>query len=353
MPQASFAQSDSAVQTQADLAKRIGVSQVTVQRALAGHPAVRESTRSKVMAGVKKYGYRPHAAARMMRTRRSRQVGILLRNAIDAPMTNLGAFEIVLGINASLEQSDHLATIVRIGDVSSDGRVESRVFSEQLLDGMVMVGQFPDAIIQRINHLMPRCVWVESPVWRPRNCVRRDEVYNGQLVAKKLVDAGYERFVWVGRKREISQHFSEDDRLLGVESVAREHGIEVDHLDLAVDRVAEPMDLDRVKKLMRPGVGLITYGAIRARQIAFLSHSLGLCLGRDFGLVSCEDTHEDSIAWPELSCVHIDRFEMGKMAGQMMIDSLDDPDTPCVSKLVQGDWHQGETAPDYQAGSER
>ena len=60
-----------------DLAERIGVSVMTVSKALRDEPDVSESTRAKIRALALQLGYVPDSSAQNLRTRRSRLLGLL------------------------------------------------------------------------------------------------------------------------------------------------------------------------------------------------------------------------------------------------------------------------------------
>ncbi|EQD83638.1 LacI family transcriptional regulator, partial [Saccharopolyspora erythraea D] len=64
--------------TSRDVAQLAGVSQMTVSRVLQGSTKVAAATRERVLAAMKEAGYRPHAAARTMRTRRTGTVGVVV-----------------------------------------------------------------------------------------------------------------------------------------------------------------------------------------------------------------------------------------------------------------------------------
>ena len=64
--------------TQEELADRIGVSRQTVSNVLNAPDIVRDATRQRVEAAISDLGYRPHAAARRLRMRRSSTIGIHL-----------------------------------------------------------------------------------------------------------------------------------------------------------------------------------------------------------------------------------------------------------------------------------
>jgi DNA-binding LacI/PurR family transcriptional regulator len=64
--------------TQAQLAEKLGVSQVSVSLAFkSGHNRLNEKTRSQILKAAEKYGYRPNASARMMRQGRFGSIGLL------------------------------------------------------------------------------------------------------------------------------------------------------------------------------------------------------------------------------------------------------------------------------------
>lgn len=61
-----------------DVARHAGVSRQTVSNVMNSPAIVKPSTRERVQAAITELGYRPHSAARMLRTRRSSTIGIHL-----------------------------------------------------------------------------------------------------------------------------------------------------------------------------------------------------------------------------------------------------------------------------------
>ncbi len=61
-----------------DVARLAGVSRQTVSNVLNSPGIVKDSTRERVESAIAELGYRPHAAARMLRTRRSSTIAIHL-----------------------------------------------------------------------------------------------------------------------------------------------------------------------------------------------------------------------------------------------------------------------------------
>lgn len=65
------------------VAQRASVSRQTVSNVLNSPHLVRPETLERVRAAIEEVGYRPHGAARQLRTRRSRVIGLRLERAVD------------------------------------------------------------------------------------------------------------------------------------------------------------------------------------------------------------------------------------------------------------------------------
>src|SRR3954451_15599148 len=77
-----------------DVAALAGVSHQTVSRVLNGSPQVREETRERVLAAMRKLDYRPNLTARALVTGRSRTLGVLaFATTLSGPASTLVAVE--------------------------------------------------------------------------------------------------------------------------------------------------------------------------------------------------------------------------------------------------------------------
>lgn len=61
-----------------DVAREAGVSMATVSRVLNGTAVVKEETRQKVLAAIKKLSYRPNAVARGLASKRTKTIGVIV-----------------------------------------------------------------------------------------------------------------------------------------------------------------------------------------------------------------------------------------------------------------------------------
>src|SRR5213596_4029290 len=135
------------------VAKRAGVSTATVSRVLSRPEVVAPSTRRKVMRAVETLGYAPNAAAKNLRTLRSRKVLVTVPD-ISNPFFSL----ILQGIeDAALGQGYS----VLVGDTQHDVKREERyaqMLKRREADGRIFLGhRLPKEAASLIKAMAPRC----------------------------------------------------------------------------------------------------------------------------------------------------------------------------------------------------
>ncbi len=343
--EAALASTDGAAHTltQSDLARMLGVSRWTINRALRGDATVHADTRRRIADIAKRHRYRPSAAARAMRSRSSRQVGVLVTNSPGHRFTHPLAFEAILGINEGLQSAGYVACLARIDDVKADLRHASRVFTEHLLDGMIVLDSMPRDVEQRLEELIPNCIWADSNVWRDECCIRRDEQAAGELAARKAIELGYRRLVWLGFGGGEQVHYSHRERVAGVrQAVEATDGVELIPANGYMPG-SEWMNLfDRVRRDRE--MVLIAETAYIAKSMLPRVTGAGLRVGHDVGLMSCDDSHEIWRHWRGLSRVRFDRFDLGRRAAAMMLERIETPGRPLPSVRMPVDWFVGNTA---------
>ncbi|MBL4701768.1 MAG: LacI family DNA-binding transcriptional regulator, partial [Phycisphaeraceae bacterium] len=90
---------------------------------------------------------------------------------------------------------------------------------------------------------------------------------------------------------------------------------------------------------------VIAYNTELATHITHLALSMGYRVGHDFGLVCCEDSANAHDNWPGLSRVSFDRYHMGKIAADMLLNLLNRPKEQSLpSQVLPVHWLPGNTA---------
>jgi len=323
-----------------DISTRAGVSTFTVSKVLSGKGVsarISPARCTQIKRIARELDYRPHAGAKAMRSGRVGQIGVVLHQRADDPFRYLAGFEYVLGLNLRLEAAGFTVALLRIGDLECEA--EPRVLREHLVDGLVVIDALPAVVEKRIAKLGPPTIWLDAGVWRTQGCLRRDETLAGRLAAEALLAAGCRQMVWCGPQPRAGDHYSLHERYAGAAAAVSAAGHK-----LRCSGYFQAHDLIDPHRWLTPGVGVIAYDTLHVRWLAQVAAELALRPGHEFALTCCDDTHEVSVTWPQLSRARIDRFALGGTAADLLLDRLADSKAKMPSQRAAVAWIAGSTA---------
>ena len=119
----------------ADVAALAGVSGQTVSRVVNDSPRVDPGTRARVEAAMAQLGYRPHRAARALRTGRTQTIGLLV-----STLATVGNSRMLQAVADAAATRGYALTVVTLG-VHPDVPAAFERLSEQGVDGVVVLNE--------------------------------------------------------------------------------------------------------------------------------------------------------------------------------------------------------------------
>lgn len=173
----------------ADVAHLAHVSGQTVSRVVNGSPRVDPSTRQRVEAAMAELGYRPHRAARALRTGRTHTLGLLVSTL--ATVGNSRMLQAVTDAAASRGFALTVVTLSGVNDVS-DAFVR---LAEQGVDGVVVLNEATAAARDAVIPSGLRVVVVDSPPDDRFAIVQTDHAGGARDAVAHLLSLGHET-VW-------------------------------------------------------------------------------------------------------------------------------------------------------------
>lgn len=118
-----------------DVAKKAGVSVVTVSRVINNYPNVRRSSLEKVMHAIKELDYKPNAAARSLAKGKTGMIGLVIPTANDYFMS-----EVLSSIEKSLRKKGMFLVVSFAADeIDFDNSNCIRLFREDRVDGILIL----------------------------------------------------------------------------------------------------------------------------------------------------------------------------------------------------------------------
>ncbi len=210
--------------TQADLAARLEVSQYTVSSALTGGGRVADDLRERIRHEAERLGYRPHQAARAMRSGRFQRVVLVQSDVMRVswlPTELLYALHhAVQGRGASLE-----VAIIPQRDFGDEATLP-RILSEHGADGLILNYQAapPAALLASLSRQHLPVVWLNQP--QDGDTARPDDVQAGSLLAEHLRELGHRRILYLDFQvaHEVEAHISRYERRQGVRATLARSG---------------------------------------------------------------------------------------------------------------------------------
>ncbi|QIG41167.1 substrate-binding domain-containing protein [Microbacterium sp. 4R-513] len=125
----------------ADVAAAAGVSGQTVSRVVNESPRVDPATRAKVESAMKRLGYRPHRAARALRTGRTQTVGL-----VASTLATVGNSRMLQAVADAASARGYSLVVVTLGGADSDIQGAFVRLRDQGVDGAIVLNEATDLV---------------------------------------------------------------------------------------------------------------------------------------------------------------------------------------------------------------
>lgn len=185
-----------------DLARKLGVHVSTVSRALDQRSSGRLAPQmvAKIRRAASRAGYRPNSAARALKTRRSRTVGVIVPDIADPAFP-----PIIRGIEDGLARSDYVAIL---GNTDGNPRRHERIVEAMRargVDGLILASVLrKDVVTARLTAGIPVVTvsrQTDSPMF---SAVLHDEDDGFRLVLAHLASLGHRSIATIAGPQTLS-----------------------------------------------------------------------------------------------------------------------------------------------------
>ncbi|MFD8094881.1 LacI family DNA-binding transcriptional regulator [Streptomyces malaysiensis] len=301
--------------TMRDVAARLGVSPMTVSRALRGQRGIGEATRQRVLAEVAALGYRPNKRARELRSGGpSELIGLVVTNLANPFYSQLAV---------GLEQiSVSYGARVMLGSTGEDPATERDVVADLVdrgVDGLVVVPAGHDH-----GHLgglrdVPVVLAASPPMGIDVDCVLVDDFGGTRDACRRLVARGHRRIGFLGLPPSL---WTGSERFRGYAVALEEAGIALDERYVSQHRGDSGLAEEAARAMLAlpdPPTALLTannrntVGALRAlRDRAPDEEPVSLAGFDDIELA-------DMLHLP-LTVVSYDPVEIGRAAAKLLFE---------------------------------
>lgn len=169
------------------VAGRAGVSGQTVSRVVNASPRVDPATRARVENAMAELGYRPHRAARALRTGRTQTIGLVVTT-----LSTVGNSRMLQATAEAAEERGYALLLVTAGDAVADAFERLR---DQGVDGAIVLNEASALTGAEDLPVGLRVVAVDAPEDSDLRTVCSDHAGGAREATLRLVEAGHRRIL--------------------------------------------------------------------------------------------------------------------------------------------------------------
>lgn len=314
-----------------DIARDLGVSLMTVSKALRNHSDISERTRERVLKRMREVNYQPDWIARSMVTRRTYLVGLVLPDLMHSFFA-----EVANSVSRKLQP---LGYHVVISNTEEDAEVERRdieVLIARKVDGLIIAsaqhgrngelfraldgGEVPYVLVdRRVGGVKANFVGV------------KDEDL-AALATEHLIVQGCRRIAHI-RGPAVSTGIG---RLRGYERTLKQHGVRVRPKYIVSGQYGDTGGYDAMRELLRLAPrpdGVFCYndpvaaGAIKAVLEA------GLKVPEDIAIIGAGNVHYSDLLRVPLSTVDQSSSIIGETAAELLLECIEAKTRPTPRRI--------------------
>ncbi len=299
-----------------DVAREIGVSAITVSRALREPEKVSETLRDQILGAVDKMGYVPDLHARALARGTSNFIGVLL------PSLSHPAVSAVLnGIEARIRGTDYRIQYSNSHYDPEEEVRQLRAFAAHSPAGVIVAGT------ERLENLNTMAQEAGCPVVQTIDAsLKMDGIAVGinhkqaaMVATRHMLSQGYRRIAMLGCGHDIRIRL----RQSGYCEVMQQAGLFDEKLIIWQDA---PPSIHLGSRMIRrfieehPDVeGVVCHSDDLALGVIFECQRLGIRVPEDFGICGFNDLEYAVSTEPPLTTVRVPRFDIGYKAADIVI----------------------------------
>lgn len=319
-----------------DLARKLRLSVSTVSRALRNVQDISPETKRQVLALAAELNYEPNFIAKSLVNKNTKMIGVVLPVIASRYFANAlsGMMEIAdsKGYHIMFCQSDEsvekeescikkLVSIRAAGILISVSKDTSNteVFLTVQRKGIPIV--FFDRALEDV----------------PATKVTVDQHHGAYLAVEHLIQKGYKRIAHIAGPRHLSIAV---ERLNGYLLALSEHNLPVNEEHILYCEDFENDALENIRKLFKvkdkPDAIFAVNDASAIICIKYLE-KLGYKVPEDVAVVGYNNDPTSEVVSPALTTIKQPSYEVGKLATQLLINEIEDENTPFTEKVLRGE----------------
>lgn len=320
-----------------DIAERVGVSTVTVSKALSGQKGVSEEVREKIRSIAEELGYQQPSAARKSQNHKNFNIGILISERFLVKYESF-YWQMYQAVATRATAEECFTMLEVIGKAEEESSRMPKLVQERKVDGIIVIGKMMDVYLQHLNtEAGIPVIYLDYYNGREASdSVISNSYYGTYELTYYLYRMGHRKIAYVGTLLAME---SITDRYFGYQKALLELGLEQKKGWVLDDRHIETGEIDTVNMLQIPKDMPTAFVCNCDLTASFLIKKLkdnGYRVPEDISVVGFDNYLYPGLSDIQITTYEVDLKEMAKKAVYNMISKISNENYKPGIHIVEG-----------------
>lgn len=312
------------------IAEALGVSAMTVSRALNDKDNVDDKTRKKIVDKAHEMGYTPNHVAKSLVSSKTYTIGVVIPE-----ITHAFFPEVVRGIEEVTYASDYHLFLINANEDFEREKKAIRALRSKRVDGILISSSRTvenDAFYKNLVNTDLDIVFFDRCVENvDASCVRVNDRASAAYITNHLIEEhNYTRLAHLSGPREVSIG---KKRMLGFRDSLEENGLEINEDWIITSGFREEEGRKAMKELLSKCTNEYPEAVVCVNDPAAIGamraiEEAGLSIPDDIAITGFTDDIRAPLLNTPLTTVHQPAYEVGKRAAKKLLDTINNPDEP-------------------------
>lgn len=318
-----------------DIAQRLGVSTVTVSKALADQKGVSEEMRGRIKALAEEMGYKAPASARQ-ETKSSHNIGVIM-SEIYAERYATFYWEFYQKIITCAGQENCYVILEMLDSVREKELEEPKLVQGDRIEGLIILGSIQTKYLQMLKKKC-RVPVVYMDFYNKQlqgDCVISNSFYGAYYMTNYLFQMGHRKIGFVGTTLATESIM---DRYLGYLKSLMEHGVEIRKDWVLKDREENSVFCFELIPLPEElPTAFVCNSDLTASKIVKSLREAGYRVPEDVSLVGYDDWLYPGLCDVPITTYSVDMTKMAETAIELLIRRIGGDNGRSNMKIIEGD----------------
>lgn len=319
--------------TMSDIAAELGVSTVTVSKALGDKDGVSEELRQRIKQKANEMGYRLNYSSKAAKDSFTYNISVVVAKHFihDASAFYWVVYRYIVEL---LQKQSYYGILEVITEKDERSGEMPNSILDRKVDGVIVLGQFDKVYVDSLLSMQIPTVFLDFYSSRSDvETVLSDNFFGAYTITNYLIEAGHRRIGFLGN---IVSTSSIQDRYLGYYKALLEHNIPLNEKLVINDRDAEGHTFPIVK--LPDEMPTAFFCNCDEVAYAFINQlkSMGYKVPEDISIVGYDNHIYSTISTPRITTIDVNSYRMSNEAVEIIIKKIRDNNYRCGRTLVTG-----------------